>query len=257
MIGIETVASPDDDGIRNDSGRKSRYITMANAASPTSPSAVSAQCSTVSVIWPLFMTTVMPRAMPMISATPRRSSAPSTNVVVSSPSFIPPMTPMMMAKSRNDAVISGNHHHSVGTPMPEVLPRDHAVDHHEERQCRTAPSTTFCSPGHHDDLAAVVGGGARSAASLTAFMSYTSDFVGSRADPFGVAEDEPDAHGEADDQEDQPPDEAVARAGCPAKSEAIPVAKGLIVEPRTPMPHPSRITARADQRRRSPPRSSR
>ena len=70
------------------------------------------------MIWPLFITTVMPRAMPMISATPRRSLAPSTKVVVSSPSFIFPTTPMMMAKNRNDAVISGNHHHSVGRPMP-------------------------------------------------------------------------------------------------------------------------------------------
>ena len=48
--GIATVASPDDDGMRNDRGRNSRYITTANAASPTSPSALSAQYSTVSVI---------------------------------------------------------------------------------------------------------------------------------------------------------------------------------------------------------------
>ena len=56
MIGIATVARPDDDGMRNDSGRNSRYITTANAPAPTSPRASSAQCSTVSVIWPLFMT---------------------------------------------------------------------------------------------------------------------------------------------------------------------------------------------------------
>ena len=118
MIGIATVARPDDDGIRNDSGRNSRYITTAKPASPTSPSASSAQCSTVSVIWPLFMTTVMPRAIPMISATPSRSRAPSTKVEVSSPSPMRPTSPMRMANSRNDAVISGNHHHSVGRPMP-------------------------------------------------------------------------------------------------------------------------------------------
>src|SRR5215471_17958686 len=118
MIGIDTVASPDDDGIRNDSGRNSVYMTTANAASPTSPSAFSAQWSTVSVIWPLFMITVMPRAMPMMSATPTRSLAPSTNVEVSSPSFMCPTMPMRIENSRNDAVISGNHHHSVGSPMP-------------------------------------------------------------------------------------------------------------------------------------------
>jgi hypothetical protein len=33
MIGIATVASPDDDGIRNDSGRKSANITIENAVS--------------------------------------------------------------------------------------------------------------------------------------------------------------------------------------------------------------------------------
>ena len=118
MIGIETVARPEDDGMRNDSGRNRRYMTIANPAAPTSPSAVSAQWSTVSVICPFCITTVMPRAMPMIRATPRRSRAPSTKVVVSSPSFILPTTPMMMAKNRNDAVISGNHHHRVGSPMP-------------------------------------------------------------------------------------------------------------------------------------------
>ena len=31
MIGIATVARPDDDGIRNDSGRNSTYIRMTNA----------------------------------------------------------------------------------------------------------------------------------------------------------------------------------------------------------------------------------
>ena len=57
---MATVASPDEDGIRNESGRKSPNITSANAASPVSPSARSTQCSTVSVISPLFMITVIP-----------------------------------------------------------------------------------------------------------------------------------------------------------------------------------------------------
>ena len=64
------------------------------------------------------MITVMPRAMPMIRATPSRSREPSTKVDVKSPSDIFPTTPMRMAKSRNEAVISGNHHHRVGSPMP-------------------------------------------------------------------------------------------------------------------------------------------
>ena len=70
------------------------------------------------MIWPLFMITVMPRAMPMMSATPSRSRAPSTNVLVSSASRIRPISPMMIANSRNDAVISGNHHHHVGSGIP-------------------------------------------------------------------------------------------------------------------------------------------
>jgi hypothetical protein len=54
-----------------------------NAACPMSPNAASAQWSTVSVIWQLVMTTVTPRAMPIMSAMPSRSSAPRTNESVS------------------------------------------------------------------------------------------------------------------------------------------------------------------------------
>ncbi len=85
---------------------------------PRSATATSAQLRTVSVMSPLFMITVMPRAIPMINATPSRSRAPSTKVEVISPSPILPTIPMRIVKSRNDAVISGNHHHSVGIPMP-------------------------------------------------------------------------------------------------------------------------------------------
>ena len=118
MIGIDRVASPDEDGIRNESGRKRANITIANAASPVSPSALSTQCRTVSVIWPLFMITVIPRAIPMISATPSRSPAPATNVEVSSPSPSRAISPMMIENRRNEAVISGNHHQRVGIPIP-------------------------------------------------------------------------------------------------------------------------------------------
>ena len=104
--------------MRNDSGRNSTYIRLMNAAPPRSADGHSAQLSTVSVISPLVMITVMPRAMPMISATPSRSRAPSTNVSVKPVSPIRATTPMRIEKSRNDAVISGNHHHSVGSPMP-------------------------------------------------------------------------------------------------------------------------------------------
>src|SRR3954468_7793697 len=118
MIGIATVASPDDDGMRNDSGRNRKYMIVTKAAPPRFATACSAALSTVSVIRPLFMITVMPRAMPMMSATPSRSRAPSTNVSVNSPSPMRAIRAMMIEKIRNDPVISGNHHHQVGIGTP-------------------------------------------------------------------------------------------------------------------------------------------
>ena len=38
-----------------------------NATSPVPPRAFSIQCRIVSVMWPLFMITVMPRAMPIVA----------------------------------------------------------------------------------------------------------------------------------------------------------------------------------------------
>ena len=89
MIGIATVARPDDDGIRNDSGRNSRYITIANAASPTSPSArlgpVQDGVGDLAV--------VHDDGDAAGDADDQRDAeevrAPSTNVVVSSPSLHP------------------------------------------------------------------------------------------------------------------------------------------------------------------------
>ena len=56
---------------------------------------------------------------------------------------------MMMAKSRNDAVISGNHHHSVVMLDADVLPRDDAVDHHEEGEAEDAEDQ-LVPPGELD-----------------------------------------------------------------------------------------------------------
>ena len=99
------------------------------------------------MISPLFMITVIPRAMPMISATPSRSRAPSTNVDVKSPSDIRATTAMRIENSRNEAVISGNHHHSVGSPMPRsshgMTPKIITTN---ARTNRT--SDPFLGPGH-------------------------------------------------------------------------------------------------------------
>src|SRR4051812_18812273 len=120
MIGIATVARPDDDGMRNDSGRNRTYIRLMNATPPNPDRDCSAQLRTVSVIWPLVMITVKPRAIPMISATPRRSLAPATNAPVKRDSDIRPTKPMMIAKTRNEAVISGNHQNRVAI---RLMPR--------------------------------------------------------------------------------------------------------------------------------------
>ena len=118
MIGMATVANPELEGIKNESGMKSRNRMSTKRAPDVSATRPSAQLSTVSVIFPLFMITVMPRAMPMMSATPSRSRAPSTNEPVRSDSESPPAMPTSMAKRRKEAVISGNHQNSVGIAMP-------------------------------------------------------------------------------------------------------------------------------------------
>ncbi len=109
MIGMATVASPDDDGIRNDSGRNSPNIRLMKATPPRPDTACSAALRIVSVIWPLVMITVTPRAMPMISATPSRSRAPLTKPSTKFVSELRAANPMRIENSRNDAVISGNH----------------------------------------------------------------------------------------------------------------------------------------------------
>ena len=83
---------------------------------------------------------------------------------------------------------------------------------------------------------------ARKWASLSAFMSWTSDVAGSRLHPVGVAQHEEDADGQADDQDDQAADEP-SLMDMPANPDAMPVANGLMVDPSVPMPQPSRTTA--------------
>ena len=249
MIGIATVASPDDDGIRNDSGRNSKYIRLMNATPPRPPTACSAALSTVSVISPLFMITVMPRAMPMISATPSRSRAPSTNVVVKSAS------PIRADDPDEDREEQERRRH-LGEPPPqgghrrdaEVLPRDDPEDHDHEREeeqdehapsgarsSRRCPSRTPLRRSRNRGL--VVGrlGGRRATSSGRPGPSRRS--ASRRRSPMAV-----------------PTTRMTSRPTMPssietpANSEAMPVANGLIVEPSTPMPQPRSSDRRADQR---------
>ena len=79
-IGIDSTASPEDDGTRKESSVWLSSIRLMKATGASPPSAASRACRMVSVILPASMTTTMPRATPMISATPSRSRAPLTKV---------------------------------------------------------------------------------------------------------------------------------------------------------------------------------
>ena len=151
MIGIATVARPEDDGIRNDSGRNSTNITIANAASPTSPSAdlgpVEHRVGDLAVVHDHRDAAGDPddQGHPEQVAgavDERRRSA--------RPRSCRPIRPMTTEKSRNDAVISGNHHQSVGQPDPEVLPGDHAVHHHSEGQAEDDEDHLVAAGQHLD-----------------------------------------------------------------------------------------------------------
>ena len=72
----------------------------------------------VSVMRPSFISTVMPRLMPMMNATPKRSVQPETKVSASSTSPSRSMRPTTMPATKNRADSSGNHHPSTGSDSP-------------------------------------------------------------------------------------------------------------------------------------------
>src|SRR5271167_1906689 len=109
MIGIASVACPEEDGTRNASGMFTRYITTANAPEDSPLTAPSSACSTVSVIPALFMITVTPRATAMISAAPMKSPAPEMMPVTVPSSPSPPTSPTSTAPTRNNAANSGKY----------------------------------------------------------------------------------------------------------------------------------------------------
>src|SRR5215471_1736022 len=113
MIGIASVACPEEDGTRNASGMFTRYITTANAPDGSPDTADSSPCSTESVIEALFMMVVTPRATAMISAAPMKSPAPETMPVTVPSSPSPPTSPTSTAPTRNNAASSGKYQPSV------------------------------------------------------------------------------------------------------------------------------------------------
>ena len=122
MMGMDSVASPELDGIRNDSGKYSRYVSRINRMELAPDSAISPQFKMVSVIKPEFMITVIPRDMAMINATPNRSDAPRTKPSMSSCSRIRVATPTIMPATRNSPDSSVKYQPSVGKKvMPKSL----------------------------------------------------------------------------------------------------------------------------------------
>ncbi|CGW54110.1 Uncharacterised protein [Salmonella enterica subsp. enterica serovar Typhi] len=77
---------------------------------------LSALCKMVWVIIPLSMTTTMPRAIPIISATPSKSRAPSIKVLVNASSPIRVITPTIIAAARKTPEISAIHQPRTATP---------------------------------------------------------------------------------------------------------------------------------------------
>ncbi|MCG3142398.1 MAG: hypothetical protein HDKAJFGB_03866 [Anaerolineae bacterium] len=84
-------------------------MTLMNATPPNPANKLSHQYSTVSIIKPLFMMTVMPRANATTSATPTMSAAPAIKLPTKSPSFMRATRPMMMPNTRKSADNSANH----------------------------------------------------------------------------------------------------------------------------------------------------
>src|SRR4051794_1138018 len=76
-IGITSAACPDDDGTRNAIGMLTMNASSAKAPLDDPETAFSIQCSTVSVMYAFFITTVIPRARTMISPALRKSAAPA------------------------------------------------------------------------------------------------------------------------------------------------------------------------------------
>ena len=78
MTGTDSVARPEEEGISTVKGRYSRYTSSTKLTGPAPERACSPQWRMVPVICPSFISTVMPRLMPMIRATPSKSAQPAT-----------------------------------------------------------------------------------------------------------------------------------------------------------------------------------
>ena len=153
------------------------------------------------------MTTVMPRAMPMMRATPTQVPS-SVDERRRELALVHP--PDDADQDREQKERRGH----LGEPPPQrgnadaqVLPRDDAVDHDDEGQAEQ-DEDDLVRAGEHD----VTGvGGAADTEELLVRRSHVVDERRRRivAHPLRVAQHEPDAHDEADDQDDESQTETV------------------------------------------------
>ena len=143
-----STASPEEEGTRNDRIVWKTSITLMNSTLPNPASVPASAFRMVSVILPASIITTMPRATPMISATPSRSRAPFTKVStkVRSSIFVEPSNfatkKVTIAMPRNSADICPIHQPLAITPaehdhegQPEER-EDHLAHPVERRQRR-------------------------------------------------------------------------------------------------------------------------
>ena len=122
-----------------------RYTRAMKVSLPAPSRADSPQLKMVSVILPLFITTVMPREMPMMNATPSSSAAPETKAFTVSSSERPQQMPVRMAAPRNRAESSGNHQPSSGRAAP-ISPKGMTAYTITRKVAAKKSSASLCRP---------------------------------------------------------------------------------------------------------------
>src|SRR5690348_2015213 len=234
MIGIASVACPDEDGTRNASGTFTRYITTANAPDGSPDTTPSSPCSTESVIEALFMIVVTPRATAMISAAPMKSPAPETMPVTVPSSPSPPTSPTSTAPTRNSAASSGKYQPSV-MDSSEALKSPHGITE-KIISAKVSPkihSTVFCRP--------VIGYGGPAGPDASTSSPSTAGAI----DLAGSALTRRAYHSTYVTVRAANTTYMISRrpmpspSATPAASEATPVANGLTVEASVPTPAPT------------------
>src|SRR6516165_5723648 len=234
MIGIASVACPEEDGTKNASGMFTRYITTANAPDGSPDTTDSSPCSTESVIEALFMMVVTPRATAMISAAPMKSPAPEMIPVTVPSSPSPPTSPISTAPTRNNAASSGKYQPSV-MDSREAEKSPHGITEKiiSRKVSPKIHSTTFCRP--------VIGAGAPACSAASASSPSTAGTIDLAGSPLTRRA----YHSTYNRATITMTTYMISRSpmpspsATPAASEATPVANGLTVDASVPTPAPT------------------